>query len=430
MIARSRAMFTGGEPGSGPARSGYARGATIVNDGVLVDALVAVNRFMDPCTRKGRRLCGPECAVHVQCTILDKEEILGYLLADTLGLPLIPQEYARSVGKAARQRATRAAPDIKAAARRGDAALDEARQCVAIELPLPSRRRCAKAAEQAKPSAKELTSPLDPVEQRKADVAAAEQRLRSTKRAREALGPDELDAPSPPRLLERQWDTLPPMEHWKMFKVWSREEQQARYERNDEREAADDAIDDAKMGVSAAKRALARAVEFAEREPSKPPPTPPPITAAATAAATATSSRRCAVSAPPQPAPASPPPVPLVTHTPKTSWPNAEHVNRVMAATLASEERAAVRQAKLEVWQAARAVGAQFYLHDTITGWTVSRHPPPVPSDPLVHDCVADCLSDCVLLLESDEIRRAANPLSGPTRRLSVRVPMRAMITN
>ena len=109
---------------------------------------------MKPCTRKGRRLCGPECTVHLQCAVLDKEEMLGYILGDTFGLPVIPQPYARSVGEAARLRAIKVGPAIEAAARRlskssGDsdaaaaAELDALRSCVVVELPLPSRRACA-----------------------------------------------------------------------------------------------------------------------------------------------------------------------------------------------------------------------------------------------------------------------------------------------
>lgn len=122
LIDRARAMFTGGSRRSGPSASGMAAAASEASDGLLVDATAAVNTVMKPCTRKGRRLCGRECAVHLQCDPLDKEEMLGYLVADALGQPLLSTKYARSVGETARLRATKAAPAIQAAQRRCKAA--------------------------------------------------------------------------------------------------------------------------------------------------------------------------------------------------------------------------------------------------------------------------------------------------------------------
>ena len=71
-------MFSGGELASGPASSGKGSVACKASDGLLVDAVAALKAIMKPCKRKGRRLCGEECAVHVQCGVLDKEEMLGY----------------------------------------------------------------------------------------------------------------------------------------------------------------------------------------------------------------------------------------------------------------------------------------------------------------------------------------------------------------
>ena len=149
-------MFTGGAPASGPTRSGMLRAVSKASDGVLNDVSNAVKAVMKPCTRKGRRLCGPECAVHQQCSQLDKEEMMGYLLGDLFGLPRIPQPYARSVGETARLRVTKVGAAIDAVARRlakssGDgvaaaaAELAALRGRVVIELPLPSRRACAEA---------------------------------------------------------------------------------------------------------------------------------------------------------------------------------------------------------------------------------------------------------------------------------------------
>ena len=136
-------MFSGGAPGSGPAASGKGLAASDASDGLLVDEVAAIAEVMKPCKRKGRRRCGPECAVHVQCPVLDKEEMLGYLTADVLGLPLLraPVDQvneARSVGEAARLRAKKAAPAIEAARRQGKAAdLATLRSRVVAELPLP-----------------------------------------------------------------------------------------------------------------------------------------------------------------------------------------------------------------------------------------------------------------------------------------------------
>jgi hypothetical protein len=86
--------------------------------------------------------------------VLDKEEMLGYLVGDLFGLPRIPQPFARSVGEAARLRVTKVGSTIDAAVRRlakssGDgvaaaaAELEALRNRVVVELPLPSRRACA-----------------------------------------------------------------------------------------------------------------------------------------------------------------------------------------------------------------------------------------------------------------------------------------------
>lgn len=149
-------MFVGGAPSSGPKQSGEKRAVSEASDGLLVDATNAIKTLMKPCARKGRRLCGPECAVHQQSSVLDKEEMLGYLMGDLFGLPLIPQPSARSVGEAARLRASKAGPMIEAVEKRlgkssgeGAAAvaaeLATLRGRVVVELPLPSRRACAEA---------------------------------------------------------------------------------------------------------------------------------------------------------------------------------------------------------------------------------------------------------------------------------------------
>ena len=92
MIDRTRAKFTGGEAGSGPVASGYELTAPKASDGLLVDAWQAIATVMKPCKRQGRRLCGHECAVHVQCNVLDKEEMMGYLVADLLGCGWVDSE--------------------------------------------------------------------------------------------------------------------------------------------------------------------------------------------------------------------------------------------------------------------------------------------------------------------------------------------------
>jgi hypothetical protein len=150
LVARAKSMFTGSPPGSGPCASGQRSVASEVADGLLYDAAAAVQKLMQTCTRKGRKLCGPACLVHVQCLVLDKEEMLGYLLADAFGLPLIPEEYARSVGEAARLRAKAVTPAIESAARQAKAAgggeaaklLSSLRSRVVVGLPLPSKHRC------------------------------------------------------------------------------------------------------------------------------------------------------------------------------------------------------------------------------------------------------------------------------------------------
>ena len=145
-------MFRDGAPGSGPQRSPFGRVASEASDGVLVDCVRTIKSEMKACARKGRRLCGPECQVHVQCSTLDKEEMLGYLLGDIYGLPLIPQPFARTVGEEARLRANKAEPPIAAAERRlgkaaGDAALEASsalealRARVVIEPTMPTSRR-------------------------------------------------------------------------------------------------------------------------------------------------------------------------------------------------------------------------------------------------------------------------------------------------
>ena len=131
LIERARAMFSGGALSSGPKASGESQAAFAASDGLLVDAVAAIAAVMKRWKRKGRRLCGPECTVHVQCEVLDKEEMPGYLLGDVLGLP---KPYASLVGEAARLLAMKAATAV-----RGNPAL---RGRVVAELPLPSRRQC------------------------------------------------------------------------------------------------------------------------------------------------------------------------------------------------------------------------------------------------------------------------------------------------
>ena len=148
-----RAMFTGSEPGSGPLRSGIGGRVSEASDGVITDAMAAIKEVMKQCTRKGRRLCGPECAVHQQCLQLDKEEMLGYMMGNLFGLPRLPQPYARSVGETARLRGVKVAPGIDAAERRlrkasSSAAPELADQLrrmrgnVSVELEFPSRQLC------------------------------------------------------------------------------------------------------------------------------------------------------------------------------------------------------------------------------------------------------------------------------------------------
>ena len=131
LIERARAMFSGGALSSGPKASGESQAAFAASDGLLVDAVAAIAAVMKRWKRKGRRLYGPECTVHVQCEVLDKEEMPGYLLGDVLGLP---KPYASLVGEAARLLAMKAAIAV-----RGNPAL---RGRVVAELPLPSRRQC------------------------------------------------------------------------------------------------------------------------------------------------------------------------------------------------------------------------------------------------------------------------------------------------
>ena len=166
-------MFTGGTPASGPAASGEQLAVSEASDGLLTDALDAITALMKPCKRKGMRKCGPECAVHVQCAVLDKEEMLGYYLGDLFGLPKIPKLYARSVGETARLRATKAAPAIHAAQRRYDKAapngmevaaaeLSTLRSRVQVELQLPSVRQCDGAAAGSKRQRESAAAPAAP----------------------------------------------------------------------------------------------------------------------------------------------------------------------------------------------------------------------------------------------------------------------------
>lgn len=434
-------MFTGSGAGSGPGRSGHRRASAEAADGLLVDAVDAIKVLMKPCKRKGRRMCGPECAVHVRCAVLDKEEMLGYLMADLLGLPRIPQESARSVGEAARLRATKAAPAIQAARRKGAADL-VAEKRVVVELPLPSKRRCAagELARQANPVA-EPARALTVGEQLLAidrgveeDVARAHESLRCAKRARMALGPmepwvepDDIDIPpgsnlSPGEVHDLQMASFDAcLEAWeKRCLPW-----------ND----ADDAVACAEVEFdrAQAKRARVEAVREAFRSagcsdpripapsPSSPPPPSPPLPPPPPPPPPQSSS----------PVPASPPPPPLPLAVPPCeTWPTAEHAKAVLAATLDAERAATSRQAMLDVWQAAGSVGTELYIHDTTVGWAVSRDPPPTPSDSVVLACVSECLSDCVLELERQEIMRASRPLSFPTRVLTVRVPVRVPIAH
>ena len=87
LIERARAMFSDGAPSSGPKASGEVQAAFAASDGLLVHAVAAIAAVMKRCKREGRCLCGPECTIHVQCEVLDKEEMPGYLLGDVLGLP-------------------------------------------------------------------------------------------------------------------------------------------------------------------------------------------------------------------------------------------------------------------------------------------------------------------------------------------------------
>ena len=148
-------MFTGGAPASGPRASNKGQGASAASDGLLVDATAAIAAVMKPCTRKGRRLCGAECAVHVQCEVLDKEEMLGYLLGDVLIGHLLPKSYVRPVGEAARLRSTKAGT-----AMRGDPTL---RSRVVVQLPLPSTRQCHGAEAAAAKSAPPPPPPPPPL---------------------------------------------------------------------------------------------------------------------------------------------------------------------------------------------------------------------------------------------------------------------------
>lgn len=54
------------------------------------------------------------------------------------------------------------------------------------------------------------------------------------------------------------------------------------------------------------------------------------------------------------------------------------------------------------VWQQAAALGVELYLYDTEGGLSVTRQPPPPPSDSLVHREVAWRLEGCVRHIEYD----------------------------
>ena len=191
LIDLCRAMFTGGEPGSGPVRSGVDGRVSEASDGLIVDAMAAIKEVMKPCTKKGRRLCGPECAVHQQCVQLDKEEMLGYMLGDRFGLPRIPQPYARSVGETARLRGVKVAPAIDACERRlrkasssaapalADA-LHRLRANVAVTLEFPSRQLCVAHSERP-PS-----EPVDPVLEAEAAWRSAQAVLKQAQKEQQA----------------------------------------------------------------------------------------------------------------------------------------------------------------------------------------------------------------------------------------------------
>jgi hypothetical protein len=425
-------MFTGSDAGSGPSRSGHQRASKEATDGLLVDAVEAIKAVMKPCTRKGRRQCGPECAVHVRCAVLDKEEMLGYLIADILLGRLIPQRHARSVGEAARLRATKAAPAIMAARRRGAADL-VAEQRVVAELPLPSRRQCDAAAKPERPPDPRPLAERTPLEQAAAhckrlreEVTAMESTVRQAKRARDALGPresvDDIPWPRPPSQLgdPRTVCTVANLQDAECKAAWLEREKQKLHAAFQvmHAEATLDAVrEELSEAQSDCERLEACLIHSAASRATANDATAAKASRAAAEARAAFDARR------PPPAP------PLLPAVPPCK--TVEHIQVVLAATLDAERAETVRQAMLDVWQAAGSVGAVFYLHDTTAGWAVSRDPPPTPSDSIVHACVSDCLSDCVLSLERNEIRsgRPTSLRMRPKRaQLSICVPHRVPI--
>ena len=246
---------TGERPSSISGHVGAVRTIGLPSDGLLVDGVAAIASVMKPCKRKGRRLCGTECRVHVQCTVLDKEEMLGYLLGDVLGLGILPKPYARPVGEAARLRATKVAPAIRAAPQ--DPTL---RSKVAVCLPLPTQRQCAGAAAAAKkPTITEpaVTEPADRVKAAEAALLAARAPLKQLQRKQQV-------AAAAVSRAKAAWNRA--LAKPRADDNWLLVEREELTRARDAQLQADDAIADAEFGIEMAELELESAKRDALRE--------------------------------------------------------------------------------------------------------------------------------------------------------------------
>ena len=106
-----------------PAASGGDAVAKTATYGLILAAVEAVEALWKQRGDEIRQRCAPTLPTE----LIDKQEMLGYVLADALGRPLLPPEAARPVGRNGGNAATTAAKQLKAA-RRAAAEARRARQ--------------------------------------------------------------------------------------------------------------------------------------------------------------------------------------------------------------------------------------------------------------------------------------------------------------
>ena len=169
LAERAERMFLLGA--EAPVASGGDAVAKTATYGLILAAVEAVEVLWKQRGDEIRQRCAPT----LPTGLIDKQEMLGYVLADALGRPLLPPEAARPVGRNGGNAATTAAKQLKAA-RRAAAEARRARKRTAekvksaedavaavldwgVELKLPyatvGRKRAASAAGEAPAAAQQ-----------------------------------------------------------------------------------------------------------------------------------------------------------------------------------------------------------------------------------------------------------------------------------